>query len=220
MTGSGTRVGIALPLLIALTVLVIGASNSFMASAQETEFEELLDSSLSRWTVVDAADDTFRWVDGVLHVTGPAGWLRSDQRYGDFDLIVEFRFLTDAADSGVFFRAIGDTAFVRGWPNEAYQLQMRNPAGESRFPPLGGLFRHGMPEAATHFDDALAREVTLPAGQWQNLEISVTAERVNASINGTAVLSADGIGNGRGFIGLQGETPSLEFRSVRLRAQN
>jgi hypothetical protein len=188
-----------------------------MASAQEAPFEELLDPGLSRWTVVAASEDTFQWTDGVLCVTGPEGWLRSDRQYADFDLVVEFRFLTDVADSGVFFRAIGASAFVRGWPNEAYQLQMRNPVTESRFPPLGGLFRHGMPDAATQFDAARAAAVTLPAGQWQRLEITVVGESVRAGINGTQVLTAAGIGNTQGYIGLQGETPSLEFRSVRVR---
>jgi hypothetical protein len=187
-----------------------------VSPAQEAGFVELLDSGLSRWTVVDAEPGTFVWEGGVLRVTGPNGWLRSGERYADFDLRVEFRFLTEDADSGIFFRAIGAEPFLRGWPNEAYQLQMRNPATESRFPPLGGLFRHGMPDADTEFDDARARSVTRPAGEWQTLEMTVEVERVSASINGTPVLTAEGIGNVSGYIGIQGETPSLEFRSVRI----
>lgn len=190
-----------------------------MTQAQE-DSTELLDSELSRWTIVDAEPGTFTWVDDVLRVTGPNGWLRSDRQYGDFSLRVEFRFLTEAADSGVFFRAVGTKPFLRGWPNEAYQLQMRNPAGESRFPPLGGLFRHGMPEADTRFDESGARAVTRPAGEWQVLEIAVDGEHLSASINGQRVLDAEGIGNERGYIGLQGETPSLEFRSVRVRPRD
>jgi hypothetical protein len=210
---SGSRACVALPLRIFLFCCVF---SPLMTTAQENAFEELLEPTLARWSSVNAEAGTFAWDDGVLRVTGPEGWLRSDRLYGDFDLIVEFRFLTDVADSGVFFRAIGETAFLRGWPNEAYQLQMLNPITESRFPPLGGLFRHGMPEAETRFDEDTARAVTSATGEWQTLEMSVTGERVEAAINGTAVLSADGIGNGRGYIGLQGETPSLEFRSVRI----
>ncbi len=218
MARSGSRRNFTAPLRLAACLL---AGVTTLSAGQEAQFEELLDAELSRWTVVDARDDdTFVWDDGVLRVTGPEGWLRSDHRYADFDLIVEFRFLTDDADSGVFFRAIGATAFVRGWPNEAYQLQMRNPVTQSRFPPLGGLFRHGMPEAATRFDEARARALTQAAGEWQTLEIAVSGEQVRAGINGTPVLEADGIGNGRGYIGLQGETPSLEFRSVRIRVHD
>lgn len=202
-----------------LTLLIAGAWID-MTAAQNGEFTELLDPALTRWSIQDAEPGTFTWDAGVLRVTGPNGWLRSDRQYGDFDLEVEFRFLTDTADSGVFFRAIGAEAFLRGWPNEAYQLQMLNPIAESRFPPLGGLFRHGMPDAPTRFEEARAREVTLPSGQWQRLSISVAGERVSARINGTTVLEADGIGNERGYIGLQGESPALEFRSVRVAARD
>ena len=196
--------------------LLLACGIPAMSPAQPAAYVELLDPQLSRWTVVDAQPGTFVWADGVLRVTGPNGWLRSEQTYADFDLEVQFRFLTDDADSGIFFRAVGAEPFLRGWPNQAYQLQMLNPALPSRFPPLGGLFRHGMPEAETSFDDPLARSVTRAAGQWQTLEMTVSGERVTASINGTPVLQAQGIGNVRGYIGIQGETPALEFRAVRI----
>jgi len=203
-----------------ILALLLACAFPVMSPAQQGAYVDLLDPQLSRWSVVDAVPGTFVWQDGVLRVTGPNGWLRSQRMYADFDLEVQFRFLTDDADSGIFFRAIGAEPFLRGWPNQAYQLQMRNPATQSRFPPLGGLFRHGMPEADTHFDDALARSVTRAAGQWQTLEITVTGERVTARINGTPVLEALGIGNVSGYIGIQGETPSLEFRSVRIAAHD
>jgi hypothetical protein len=199
-----------------ILALLLACGFPLVSPAQPVAYVELLDPQLSRWSVVDAEPGTFIWRDGLLRVTGPNGWLRSDRMYADFDVEVQFRFLTDDADSGIFFRAIGAEAFLRGWPNQAYQLQMRNPALQSRFPPLGGLFRHGMPDADTRFDDALARSVTRAAGQWQTLEITVAGERVTARINGTPVLEAEGIGNGSGYIGIQGETPSLEFRSVRI----
>jgi hypothetical protein len=73
-----------------------------------------------------------------------------------------------------------------------------------------------MPDAETEFEDARARSVTSQAGEWQTLEMTVEGERVSAAINGTPVLQAEGIGNVSGYIGIQGETPSLEFRSVRI----
>jgi len=203
-----------------LLALLLASGLPVMSPAQQGAYVDLLDPQLSQWSVVDAEPGTFVWQDGVLRVTGPNGWLRSQRMYADFDLEVQFRFLTDDADSGIFFRAIGAEPFLRGWPNQAYQLQMRNPATQSRFPPLGGLFRHGMPEADTQFDDALAHSVTRAAGQWQTLEITVAGERATARINGTPVLEAKGIGNVSGYIGIQGEAPSLEFRSVRISAHD
>ncbi len=178
---------------------------------------ELLNGSLDGWTVVDTQSDDFGIDGGVLRVEGSQGWLRSESTYADFELTVEFRFLTDDADSGIFFRAAGTEPFARGWPDQSYQLQMLNPASESRFPPLGSLFRHGMPAGDTQFDEPLARRTSRPTGEWQTLEIRVSGETVEASLNGVQLLEAEGIGNGSGHIGIQGETSALEFRSLRLR---
>ena len=178
---------------------------------------ELFDGSLDGWTVVDTQTDNFRIEGDVLRVEGSEGWLRSDATYADFELTVEFRFLTDDADSGIFFRAVGTEPFARGWPNQSYQLQMLNPVSASRFPPIGSLFRHGMPNGDTQFDEPLARQTSRPTGEWQTLVIRVSGETVEASLNGVKVLEADGIGNGSGHIGIQGETSALEFRALRLR---
>lgn len=200
---------------------VAAASLSGAGEAQAPdEYVELFDGTLRGWTVESSQEGNFSVVGGHLRVGGPHGWLRSDRQYTDFELIIEFRFLTDDADSGVFFRVAGDEPFARGWPNRSYQLQMLNPFSDSRFQPLGGLFRHGMPDDPdTSFDEPAARRVTLPTGEWQRLELSVRSDRAIAAINGTVVLRAGGIGNSRGWIGLQGETGALEFRSIRIRAE-
>ena len=178
---------------------------------------ELLDADLSQWTVENTTDDNFNMIDGVLEVREPAGWLKSVERYADFELVTEFRFMTDDADSGIFVRAKGDSEFVRGWPNESYQVQLRNPLGESPFPPVGGLFRHGMASGATDYDEALARSTSAPTGQWQNLTVRVEGTTLMAELNGVPITRGEAIGNGTGFIGIQGETGVLEFRSLTIR---
>jgi hypothetical protein len=181
------------------------------------EYNELFDGSFNGWTIEHTGHGNFTITDGVLRVAAPEGWLRSTRDYADFELRVEFRFLTDDADSGVFVRAAGNEPFRRGWPNSSYQVQMRNPLGESPFPPIGGLFRHGMPDGETDYDETLARRVSKPTGEWQTLHIRVTGAELTASLNGTQVLEAGNIANERGRIGLQGETGALEFRSIAVR---
>ena len=178
---------------------------------------ELIDDELTHWTIENTSADNFNIVDGVLEVREPEGWLKSKERYADFELITEFRFMTDDADSGVFVRALGEAEFIRGWPNQSYQVQLRNPIGESPFPPVGGLFRHGMASGDTDYDEALARETSLPTGEWQVLRVVVEGDRLTAELNGVVITTAIAIGNGTGFIGLQGETGALEFRSLRIR---
>lgn len=180
-------------------------------------FTELFNGSFDGWTIEHTGHENFTIAGNILRVAAPEGWLRSTQAYADFELHVEFRFMTDDADSGVFVRAVGNEPFVRGWPNSSYQVQMRNPLGESRFPPIGGLFRHGMPDGDTDYDEALARQLSKPTGEWQVLHIRVVGSEIAASLNGEQVLHATNIANPQGHIGLQGETGALEFRSIAIR---
>jgi hypothetical protein len=184
---------------------------------QLMERTELLDAGLSRFTIENTAADNFNVIDGVLEVREPEGWLKSVERYADFELIVEFRFMTENADSGIFVRALGEREFVRGWPNQSYQVQLRNPLGQSPFPPVGGLFRHGMASGATRYDEDLARETSLGTGEWQTLLVRVQGTMLTAALNGVEITHAEAIGNETGFIGIQGETGTLEFRSLQLR---
>jgi hypothetical protein len=211
----------AAPLSAALAARVAGSAGlmfgTLAAEGQSMGWTELFDGSLDGWTIEDTAHDNFTVSDGVLVVAAPEGWLKSAESYADFELEVEFRFMTDDADSGVFIRAAGQEAFRRGWPNRSYQVQLRNPLGESPFAPVGGIFRHGMPDGRTDYDESLARRTSRPTGEWQTLHVRLEGESLAVSLNGVPITHAEGIGNETGFIGLQGETGSLEFRSLRLR---
>jgi hypothetical protein len=182
-----------------------------------SEWQELIDPELARWTIEDAPTDHFRFVDGVLSVREPEGWLKSDRLYADFDCETEFRFLTDDADSGLFVRVRGQHPFRRGWPNQSYQVQIRNPLGPSPYPPVGALFRHGMASGPTDYDEPLARATCLPTGAWQTLAVRVMGDALTVALNGVEITRAAGLRNETGHIGIQGETGVLEFRSIRIR---
>jgi hypothetical protein len=182
----------------------------------ESSFVELFDGTLDNWRIAFTDAGNIRVVDGMLRVEGPNGWLRSRGRYTDFRLEIEFRFVTDDADSGIFLRADPDRTFARGWPDNSYQVQLRNPAGESRFPPVGGLFRHRMPDGPLAFDEAAVHTAALATGEWQTLTIELVGERLQVWLNGTRVTRAAGIARSRNFIGIQAETGALEFRSFRV----
>jgi hypothetical protein len=180
-------------------------------------FVQLFDGTLNGWVIENTQAGNIAVRDGVLRVDAPGGWLRSAREYGDIVVRAEFRFLTADADSGLFVRATGTGQFMRGWPNNSYQVQIRNPATVSRLPPVGGLFRHGMPPGPTEFAAEIVDKIVRPTGEWQTLEVEVTGSRLAARLNGTEVLKATEIANPRGFIGLQAETGSVEFRSIQAR---
>lgn len=192
-----------------------------LARPQSGDFTPLFDGkSLAGWVPVNTTPTTFSVKDGFIHVEGNSGWLRYDRQYTDFQLRVEFRFLTDNADSGVFVRAVGDSVFLRGWPGSSYQIQTRDMTRNQTNNPIfmGNIYRHGQRGAAdTNFDSAAALQAAKKTGEWQTFEIEARGDRLSARLNGTPVLNAGNIVNPSGYVGLQGEAGIVEYRSIQIR---
>jgi hypothetical protein len=170
------------------------------------------DGALRGATIEDGG--TFRVENGVLRAEGPNGWLRLPQPARDFRIRAELRFVTSNGDSGIFLRARPDRAFARGWPNRSYQVQLLNPLSGSPIPPLGGVFRHGMPPGDTAFDQEAVRKAFTGTGEWQRLEVEVVGTDLTVRLNGTVVTRASDIADVEGYIGIQSETGAVEFRRV------
>ena len=182
----------------------------------QDSFVSLFDGTLKGWVVENTTAGNFTIKDGAIHVEAPSGWLRSERQFTDFVLRLQFRFLTADADSGIFFRAPMGTQFMRGWPNNAYQVQVRNPATQSRLPPVGGLFRHGMPAGDITFDPAAVEKLSRGIGEWQDLEITVSKDTLTVRFNGSQVTRASNIVGQAGYIGIQAETGVVEFRAIEI----
>jgi Domain of Unknown Function (DUF1080) len=184
-------------------------------------FVPLFNGTLAGWTIENTQSGNFSVRDGVLRVEGPQGWLRSNAQYGDFTLRVEMRFLTDDADSGVFLRVPGPASevFMRGWPANAYQVQLRDMSRNTTTNPIwiGNLYRHRVAPGETVFDGGAALAAVKPTGEWQVIEVAATAERLTVQINGTVVTRAAGLVNPQGHIGIQGESGALEYRTIAIR---
>ena len=210
-----------LTLSMVLAASLAMSSTLFSAQAPQGFVPLFNGKNLDGWVVENSTANNFRVTDGVLHVEGPGGWLRSERQYGDVSLHVEVRFLTVDADSGVFLRAPGPASniFIRGWPANAYQVQVRDMSVNKSTNPFwaGNLYRHRVPPGQTTFLPDVAIEAIRPTGEWQTFEIDVTADRVRVRLNGAQVLDAEGIVNPGGFIGIQGETGALEYRRIDIR---
>lgn len=198
--------------LLAVAALVAGPATT---TAQDG-FRPLFLGTLDGWSIENTQGNNIALDAGTLVVAEPGGWLKSDAQFADFTLRVEFRFLTDDADSGIFVRAAADGTFGPGWPSDSYQVQLRNPVGESRFPPVGGIFRHGLPEGPTQFDASDAERLSLGTGVWQTLEIDALGDTLTVRLNGAPLTHAGDIVNARGHVGIQAETGRLEFRAIEI----
>ena len=196
---------------------IVGAAPVQKAAAAGA-FTPVFTGSLDGWTVRNSTDGNFTVDAGVLRVQGPGGWLRYERRqYTDLQLRVEFRFITPDADSGIFVRAVGDRIFLRGWPGDSYQVQVRVPTTPSPFPPVGGIFRHGTPPGDTALDSAAVLKAFTGVGEWQRLEIDLAGETLTATLNGLETTRATGLTARAGYVGIQGESGTIEYRSIDIR---
>jgi hypothetical protein len=164
-----------------------------------------------------AADVAKTWQvkDGVIHCTGqPAGYIRTEQAFEDYFLVVEWRWAGDPGNSGVLLHMQRDD---KVWPYSVEaQLQSGN-AGD--FWLIDG--------ATAKVDDARRnpgaainvkhlRRNENPPGEWNRYEITCIDGRVILVVNGELLNWArDATPNG-GFICLQSEGAPIEFRKVEL----
>ena len=168
--------------------------------------------NLDGWDIVN--DGQFSVEDGVLTVNRGTGWLRSDATFGDFVLTMEFRFLEEGANSGIFVRT-GPTSNddENGWPNNGYQVQCMDTLTGT---PLAHLIPYGAPPFEHHSDiDALKRAYR-PAGEWHTYEIKAEGENLTVHLNGVLITTATSIKRLTGHIGIQGEHGLLEFRKIEV----
>ena len=185
----------------------------------EIGYRPLLDGkSLAGWE--GAGEDAAKcWKvdEGLLLCTGDKGpWLRSTERFADFDLRLEYK-LKDGGNSGVYVRVPedgnhhGDGAGV--------EIQILDDQAE-RYKELkpyqytGSVY--GIAPAKEH--------VGRPPEQWNSLEIRAHGTHYRIVHNGITIVDAQESEfpelKGRlaeGFLGLQNHSEEVWFRNIRLR---
>jgi len=152
--------------------------------------------------------------DGKILVNRGVGWLRSEKLFGDFTLIIEFRFLEKGANSGIFIRTLAPSRDDdNGWPVSGYQVQCRDAVDGAS--PLGSMINYGGPESKDVFDlEALKNEAYRTTGEWHRYVIHCEGDQLTVILNGIVILRSTGVLNAPGHIGIQAEHGLLEFRRV------
>ncbi len=154
--------------------------------------------------------------DGILWTEGKGGWLRSDQRYADFALRLEYR-LVKGAVSGIFLRAAeqGDPTFT------GLKIALLDDAGEpTDMHSTGAIYGAVIPLYG----------VGRKAGEWNQVEITCIGRRLTLFLNGNRIHKIDfddpafvfaekrplsRVPN-QGYIGLESHTNRVDFRSLRI----
>jgi hypothetical protein len=117
----------------------------------------------------------WREVGGVLESRATCTDIVSDGRYQDFKLHLEVK-LAKGGATGVFLRG-------------RYQVQVADDAGQPPTDETSGAV-YGLLAPTTN--------AAKPAGEWQELDVTLVGRRVTVVLNGTVVIDAQEIGGPTG----------------------
>jgi len=181
--------------------------------------------NLDNWSVFlpDTVEQAsvFRVQDGKLFVGGiPNGYIKTLDQYSSYELHVEWRWLSEPANSGVLLHTTGEDMI---WPNciEA-QLKSGN-AGDFVLIGKGvGLTVNGTnylvesEENRYKVADKFEESSENTPGEWNTYDISVSESGIELVVNGVLQNRCTAPTKTKGHICIQSEGGPMEFRNVYL----
>lgn len=213
------------PVAILLALVAASALVTNADEAEESAIPLFNGADLQGWGayLVDeeaAMDDVWSVRDGILVCQGtPHGYLRTDEEFEDFSLVVEWRWPAEPGNSGVLMRIAGESEMLpycmeaqlqHGNVGDVYGFQgfqvAGHPARQFRMPNVGGGLV-GV-RKLSNFEN--------PPGEWNRYDITVQGDRVTVAVNGVTVNEVTGAHTHPGRIALQSEGGVIEFRTVAL----
>jgi hypothetical protein len=155
-------------------------------------------TNLDGWVKINGG--TFTATNGILHLEGGNGWLRTEKEFGDFVMEAEWRGLETNYNSGIFVRTPLDG---RPWPTNEWQVNTKQSAIDELL--------HGSVKTV--------KSVTPPVsvGEWVAFRIEARGTNLSLDVNGQRAWEFHELNPARGYIGLQAEGKSFDFRNLRIR---
>lgn len=151
---------------------------------------------------------TFSAEEGVMHISGqPFGYIRTEKKYTDYRLHLEWRWAGDKGVDGGIFNRLQDGDKV--WPL-GVQLQMT--------PKDMGVLMGGIPiegiEGPFYKKDRLVEESPEKSvGEWNEMEFLCKGKEMKVWLNGVLVNEAV-CESTDGYIGIQSEGGPMDFRNI------
>lgn len=140
--------------------------------------------------------------DGSLVLKSGNGFVRTDHRYGDFILDLEWKAgKSEQYDSGIYFRCDLPVS-PRPWPTRYQANLLQGQEGN-----VGGL------------SGATAAKGLIRRGEWNRFRLTAIGSKATLEINGMPAWDADGLQATAGYIGLQAEVPkggTFAYRNIRI----
>lgn len=202
-------------LIIFVSVLLALASDRVFPQASGNTTQLFNGKNLDNWAfylqdhTVDAGS-VFYIQDGVIHIKGdPFGYMRTKEVYSDYVLHVEWRYPTEATNSGIFVNVQAPDAI---WP-ACYEIQLKS-GNAGDFVLMAGTTIAEKQESIVVPKKNASNEK--PVGQWNTAEITVSEGTVEVVINGLLQNKGTKMSHTCGHICLQSEGKDIEFRNVYL----
>jgi hypothetical protein len=173
---------------------------------------------LSNWVfkLKDPAVDpatVFKVSDGVIRISGsPFGYMRTKESYSDYKLNVEWRWPSEATNSGIFIHAQEpDSIWLRC---VECQLKAGN-AGD--FVCMNGSDMKEKTDKSKIVVSKYAASSEKPAGEWNTMEVVCRGNEISVYVNGILQNKGTGLNISKGSVCLQSEGKDIEFRNVFLK---
>lgn len=163
-------------------------------------------------------NDVWRIRGDVLYCAGkPNGYIRTNQKYKNYHLHVEWRWPETPTNSGVLLHASGKDQV---WPVcIECQLKAGN-AGDFVLINGTGLSINGVSQknSAKQFVVIEKKSPTseLPAGQWNSYDIYCQGATIRCLVNGVVQNEGTDASATSGWICLQSEGSPIEFRNISI----
>lgn len=217
------------------------------ASLAQERPRAFIDAAGSDWRTLgenDFADvngtpDTWTWKDGVLLCSGqPIGVMRTRQKFTNLELVVDWRHLRSAGNSGVFVW-VPDEALESLQPDvlpgqgievqmldHGYREQYEKKSGKKGdwFTTNGDIFAVGKskltpfpplsPDGSRSFP---RKELSRGVGEWNHYYVRAINGEVRLWVNGEEVSGGRGAEPRTGYLCLESEGSPVEFKNIRVR---
>ncbi len=192
------RLCLGLAILLSTVATATQGAEQSPAGKWETLFNG---KDLTGWVPVH--DVTFVVTNGNLRLVTGMGWLRTEKQYRDFVFEAEWRALDQGYDSGFFIRAGLEG---KPWPNDGWQVNLLRSA-------LGALVK-GYKTVVP------AETPPMPLNKWVKFRIEVRGRKVTLDVDGERAWEFKQMDAERGYIGIQAENKSFDFRNLRIQELN
>jgi hypothetical protein len=196
-----------------------------VARGAEPEWTPLFNGrDLSGWVNVNCAPNTWSAREGVIVCTGvPTGVMRTERRYENFELELEWRHLKPQGNAGLFVWS--DPVTAPGVPfTRSIEIQVLDGRNGEGFTSHGDVFSiHGAtlkpdrphPRGAMRCLPSEWR--AKPSPEWNHYRVLCTNGVIKLAVNGKIVSGASECVPRKGYVCLESEGSEVHFRNLRIK---